>query len=206
MKLIGVTGGIGMGKSTAGRLLAQQGVAVIDADTIARQLVEPGQPALEEIGAQFGPHFILENGALDRAALAREVFAHSAARLRLEAILHPRIRAVWAGEVEGWRASGRAWGAVVIPLLFEIRGAAAFDSVITAACSGATQSMRLADRGWDAAQCKQRLDSQWPIERKIALADFVVWSDTTLENHAEQLRRILSAMDSGGRAGQAKVS
>ena len=97
MKLFGITGGIAMGKSTAGQLLRQHGVAVIDTDDIARQIVEPGQPALAEIRERFGPAVLLPDGRLDREELARQVFALPSARADLEAILHPRIRAAWTG-------------------------------------------------------------------------------------------------------------
>ena len=192
MKLFGVTGGIAMGKSTAGNLLRQQGVAVIDTDTISRQLVEPGQPALAEIREKFGPQIILSDGHLDREQLARHVFSHSAARNDLEAILHPRIRAVWRREADAWCAAGHACGVVIIPLLFETKGSSLFDATICVACTASTQSRRLAERGWDATQSKQRLEAQWPVERKISHSDFVVWTDTTLEVHAAQLQRILA--------------
>jgi dephospho-CoA kinase len=193
MKLFGVTGGIAMGKTTAGDLLRQQGVSVIDTDIIARQLVEPGQPALAEILQKFGPRMLLPDGRLDREQLARHVFSHPAARIDLEAILHPRIQNVWMSEADAWRAAGRACGAVIIPLLFETKAAPMFDATVCVACSASTQARRLAERGWDATQSKQRLKAQWTAERKIAQSDFVVWTDTTLEVHAAQLQRLLSA-------------
>jgi dephospho-CoA kinase len=204
MKLFGVTGGIAMGKSTAGELLRRQGAAVLDTDTLARQLVEPGQPALAEILEKFGPSVFLPDGRLDREQLARKVFSDPAARGDLEAILHPRIRAAWSREAQNWRAAGLACGAVVIPLLFETRAAPLFDATLCVACSAATQARRLRERGWDAAQIKQRLEAQWPVERKIALADYVVWTDTTLEAHAAQLLRVIGgpvARDSAPGAG-----
>jgi dephospho-CoA kinase len=95
MKLFGITGGVGMGKSTTGALLEKRATAVADTDHIARRLVEPGQPALAEIAGAFGPSVILPNGGLDRKELARRVFADAAERAKLEAILHPRIREAW---------------------------------------------------------------------------------------------------------------
>ncbi|MBI3192439.1 MAG: dephospho-CoA kinase, partial [Pedosphaera parvula] len=112
MKLLGLTGGVGMGKSTAADLLARRGVPVIDTDAIARHVVEPGQPALQEIHAAFGPAAIAPDGTLQRGELARRVFTDPHARRQLEAILHPRIRAVWQAQVEAWRAAGRACGVV----------------------------------------------------------------------------------------------
>jgi dephospho-CoA kinase len=192
MKLFGITGGIGMGKSTTGSLLEKRGTAVVDTDRIARQLVEPGQPALAEIAGAFGPSVLSPNGALDRKALARRVFADPAERAKLEAILHPKVRQVWAAEVERWRASGCDRGVVIIPLLFETKAESFFDAVVCVACSAASQFERLRERGWSRAEIKQRLEAQWPAEEKIARADFVIWTDTTLEAHAAQLEKVLS--------------
>ncbi len=189
MKLFGLTGGIGMGKSTAAELLRPQ-VAVVDTDDLARQVVEPGQPALAEVRARFGPEILASNGRLRRDELARRVFADEAARLQLEAILHPRIRARWQAQVETWRAEGKSMGVVVIPLLFETRAEAFFDATICLACTAATQHQRLRARGWTAEQIGQRIQAQWPVEKKMALADFVVWTEGSVAVHAQQLGRI----------------
>jgi dephospho-CoA kinase len=191
VKLFGITGGVGMGKSTAGQLLAQRGVAVADTDSIARQLTEPGQSALEEIVRRFGRQVLAADGRLDRAGLARLVFAEAGARAGLEAILHPRIRALWEAEAEAWRAKSCGCGAVLIPLLFETGAAPRFDAVICVVCSEASQRRRLRLRGWTDAQIRRRLAAQWPVEKKTALSDFVVWTDTTLETHAAQLERVV---------------
>ncbi|MGP8198892.1 MAG: dephospho-CoA kinase [Limisphaerales bacterium] len=192
MKLFGVTGGVGMGKSTTGALLQKRGMPVADADAIARQLVGPGEPALAEITLAFGPSVISPEGGLDRRELARRVFADPAERAKLEAILHPKIRQVWQAEAEKWRASGCAAGAVVIPLLFETNAESSFDAIICVACCAASQFERLRERGWSSAEIRQRLVAQWPVEEKIARADFVIWTDTTLEAHAAQLEKALA--------------
>jgi len=192
MKLFGITGGVGMGKSTAGQFLAQRGVPVSDTDLISHQLVEPGQPALQEILQRFGPSLVSADGRLDRAQLARLVFADAAARADLEAILHPRIRSVWQSEADAWRAAGSAHGAVIIPLLFETRAAPLFDAVICVACSESSRWHRLRQRGWSDGDIRRRIQAQWPIEQKIAAADFVIWTDTTLSTHAAQLEQILT--------------
>jgi dephospho-CoA kinase len=194
MKLIGITGGIAMGKSTAAGLLRQRGVAVIDTDDIARRLVEPGQPALAEIVERFGPAVLLPDGRLNRGQLARQVFAPGPARSDLEAILHPPIRAAWMAEAELWRKAGRPCGAVIIPLLFETGAQTCFDAVICVACSQAAQARRLEERGWDAAQRRERLKAQWPAPKKIVQSDFVVWTGTTLEIHAAQIEKIIEGL------------
>jgi len=205
MKLFGITGGVGMGKSTSGALLEQRGIAVVDTDRIARQLVEPGQPALAEIAGAFGPSVISPNGSLDRKELARRVFADAAERAKLEVVLHPKIRQVWEAEAGRWRASGCARGAVIIPLLFETKAESHFDAIICVACCAASQFERLRERGWSRAEIKQRLAAQWPAEEKIARADFVIWTDTTLESHAAQLERVMLKSLISSRASGAPV-
>lgn len=179
-----------MGKSTVGKLLEQRGVAVVDTDVLARQLVEPGQPALLEIQKLFGPSILGSDGRLDRGQLARQIFGNTQARQDLEAILHPPIRAAWEAEVQRWRAEGRAQGAVIIPLLFETKAAPLFTSTICVVCSAATQMQRLRERGWSAEEIKQRLDAQLPAEKKLAQSDFAIWTDTTLEAVDAQLEKI----------------
>jgi dephospho-CoA kinase len=191
MKLFGITGGVGMGKSTSASLLERRGIAVVDTDRIARQLVEPGQAALGEIAAAFGPSILLPTGSLNRKELARRVFADAGQRGILEKILHPKIRQIWQDEVRNWRASGRENGAVIIPLLFEIGADSQFDAIICVACSTVSQFERLRERGWSRSEIKRRLEAQWPVEDKIARADFVVWTDTPLEAHAAQLEKLL---------------
>ena len=192
MKTYGLTGGIGMGKSTAANWLRERGVPVVDTDEIARQVVEPGQPTLEEIQRTFGAEMTDEAGRLRRGELARVVFSDAAARKKLEDILHPRIRTIWQQQVTQWRADGCARGVVVIPLLFETAAAQLFDVVICAACSAASQRQRLRQRGWDARQIRQRIDSQWPVEKKMELSNYVVWTEGELENQAKQLERVLA--------------
>jgi dephospho-CoA kinase len=194
MKLLGLTGGIGMGKSIAARFLHERGAPIVDSDELARQLVEPGQPALSEIQAAFGKNMVARDGQLRRNELARVVFADGAARKRLETILHPRIRERWLAQIETWRRENRALAVVVIPLLFETQAESDFDKIICVACSAATQRQRLLSRGWTAEQIQQRLAAQWPIEQKIARANFVVWTEGALEASAQQVERVLAAL------------
>ncbi len=190
MKLHGLTGGIGMGKSTSGNLLRERGVCVADTDLIARELVEPGQPALKEIQECFGADITGTDGRLRRDELGRRVFDDTTARKRLESILHPRIRAVWQEQVERWRAEGQTQAVVIIPLLFETNAVAHFDAVICVACSAASQRQRLLARGLVPEQIEKRISAQWPVEKKMELADRVVWTEAGLDVHAAQLDRI----------------
>ena len=180
-----------MGKSSAADLLHGFGVVVADTDLIARQIVEPGQPAVAEVRAVFGAGVFGLDGRLCRHELARIVFTNADARRKLEAILHPRILAFWLAQVEAWRAEKRETGVVIIPLLFETNTAGHFDGTICVACSFATQQRRLRERGWSAEQIEQRSSAQAPVERKMLWSDYVVWTEGSLDLHREQLRRIL---------------
>jgi dephospho-CoA kinase len=192
--VLGLTGGVGMGKSTAAQLLSARDVPVIDTDMVARQIVEPGQPALEDIREQFVPELIGNDGRLRREKLAQIVFADPDARRRLEAILHPRIRAVWTSEVDRWRGENLERGVVVIPLLFETRAEGQFDATICVACSRATQRERLRPRRWTEEQTQQRIQAQLPLEKKMALATFVAWSEGELTVLGQQLDMILASV------------
>lgn len=190
MKVFGLTGGIGMGKSTSAGILSRRGLPVIDTDIIAREIVAPGEPALAEVVAAFGPDLLDAQGKLRRSALAETVFSSPEKLKQLEAILHPRIREKWLGQVEAWRGEGKAVGVVVIPLLFETNAQPHFDAVVCTACSAATQRERLDERDWTVQQIEQRLAAQWPIERKIAASNYVVWTEGEVSLHERQLERI----------------
>ncbi|MFM8471741.1 MAG: dephospho-CoA kinase [Limisphaerales bacterium] len=191
-KVFGLTGGIGMGKSTVAQLLQQRGIPVVDTDVLARKVVEPGQPALAAIQEMFGAAVLGPDGALRREELARRVFASDMSRKQLEAILHPRIRALWQAQVEEWRSTGVRLGVVVIPLLFETNAAKSFDKVVCVACSAASQQQRLTTRGWSAEQIQQRIASQWPTEKKMTLADVVLWTEGSPEVTLAQVDRLLA--------------
>jgi dephospho-CoA kinase len=185
-----------MGKSTSARLLRARGVPVVDTDDLARQIVKPGQSALAEVLAAFGPQVVGPDGQLRRDELARRVFAEPAARRRLEDILHPRIRLLWRAQVETWRVEGHPLAMVVIPLLFETKAEAELDATICVACSATTQQQRLRARGWSPEQIEQRLQAQWPVETKIARGDYLVWTEADLDMHAAQIERILRRLAS----------
>ena len=138
MKVLGLTGGVGMGKSTAAGFLLAQGVRVVDTDDLAHQLVQSGQPALVEITKTFGEEMLSAAGELNRAKLAARVFADPVARRQLEAILHPRIREAWLRQLKNWRADNCPLAVVVIPLLFETAAENHFEKIICVASSGVT--------------------------------------------------------------------
>ena len=194
MKIYGLTGGVGMGKSTAAGFFLQHGFRVVDTDEIARQLVQPGQAALAEIQSVFGGNLLAADGRLKRDELARVVFACEADRKKLEAILHPRIRECWLAQLETWRKEGCTIAVVIIPLLFETRAESHFEKIICVACSPAAQHERLVARGWDADQIKHRIAAQLPVEQKIARSHFVIWAEGLLEVQRRQVGQILQQL------------
>lgn len=192
MRVFGLTGGVGMGKSTAAGFFSQRGIRVVDTDEIARQLVQPGQPALAEIATTFGLNLLASDGSLKRDELARLVFVSEADRKKLETILHPRIRERWLAQIEIWRREKHPLAIVVIPLLFETGAELYFEKIICCACSSAAQHERLVARGWDGDQIRRRIAAQLPVEQKIVRADFVIWTEGPLASHARQVERILT--------------
>jgi dephospho-CoA kinase len=194
LRTIALTGGIGMGKTTAAERLGAAGHAVVDTDQVARDLVEPGQGALADIRGAFGVEVLDSQGQLRREELARRVFADPVARRRLEEILHPRIRAVWESRIEDWRREGRRLAVVVIPLLFEIEAERQFDRTVCLACSERSQRVRLQARGWSEQEIQGRLAAQLPTRTKMERADYVVWTEGDLRLLDEQLRRLLEAI------------
>lgn len=143
MLRIGLTGGIGSGKSSAAAMFARRGVAVIDADEIAKQLVAPGQPAYERIIQRFGKEFVDANGFIDRGRLRRHVFDDPASRRELEAILHPRVRQQIQRQLRALRAP---YCVIVIPLIFEANQQDLVDRILVIDAAEDTQVQRVAAR------------------------------------------------------------
>ena len=172
MLVVGLTGGIGSGKTVVSDGFAAHGVPVIDTDLIARELVEPGQPALAEIAAEFGADCLDQTGCLQRAVLRERVFADPAARQRLEAILHPRIRAVARERIAAQTAP---YGLLVIPLLVETGMSDLVDRVLVVDAPEAEQIRRVMARDRiDATQAQRILAAQASRRQRLALADEVV--------------------------------
>ena len=191
MKVLGLTGGIGMGKSACAQLLQGRGALVVDTDDLARRVVERGQPALAELQSAFGAEIIGADGQLKRDELAQLVFADVGARKKLEGILHPPIHELWRAQVETWRAEGKALAVVVIPLLFETQAESEFDAIICVACSAPTQQERLRARGWSPDQIQQRIAAQLPVETKMLRSNYVIWTEAGMDVHAQQVYRVV---------------
>lgn len=170
--IVGLTGGVASGKSTVAGLFSELGVPVFDTDQIARDVVEPGQPALDEVIACFGTRSLGPDGRLDRAWLRQQVFADPALRRRLEAILHPRIRAELARRSA---AAGGAYQVWVIPLLVEGGGQDRVDRVLVVDCPADIQLQRLLSRdGGDPTTAEAMLQAQASREQRRAVADDLI--------------------------------
>ncbi|AVT40976.1 dephospho-CoA kinase [Plantactinospora sp. BB1] len=184
MLKVGLTGGIGSGKSVVAARLARLGAVVVDSDRIAREVVEPGTDGLREVVAAFGARVCAEDGTLDRAALGEIVFADPSARARLEAIIHPRVRRRSAELVHG--AAPDAIVVNDVPLLVEVGLAPTYHLVLVVRAAEATRVRRLVrDRGMTVEQAAQRIRAQAGDERRAAAADVLLDNDGELtELHA----------------------
>ena len=182
---IGLTGGIASGKSTVADMFADLGVPVIDTDVIARDVVRPGQPALEEIREAFGAGVIAADGTLDRSAMRAIVFGDDAARRRLEAILHPKIREITIEQAE---TAGGAYQVVVVPLLVESSLRAFVDRVLVVDCDEEIQVVRLLERDTESEQqARKILAAQSTRDERLAIADDVIENEGSLEDTREQV-------------------
>jgi dephospho-CoA kinase len=193
--LVGLTGGIGSGKSTVARLLEKRGAVVFDADLLAREAVEPGTPGHAAVIERFGADVLAPGGELDREALASIVFADPAARRDLEQIVHPEVRRLFAEGSEAYRDTDR----VVVfsaPLLVETGMHTAFEVLVVVSATVATQIERLMrQRGMSEPSIRARIDAQALLEDKAAAADFLVDNEGSLdelESQVEQLWNDLS--------------
>lgn len=191
---VGLTGGIGAGKSTVSDRFAARGVPVIDTDLIARELVAPGSPALAEIAARFGGGVLTPDGSLDRTKLRREVFSDNDARSELESILHPRIRE----EVQN-RVAGTAYPycIVVIPLLVETEMTDLVDRILVVDIDPELQLRRAAARDGNPDQVAAIMRTQATRERRLAAADDVIDNNGDpehLDRQVELLHRLYLAL------------
>ena len=177
---VGLTGGIGSGKSAVADLLAQQGAAIIDTDQIAHALTAPGGTAMPQIATQFGDNFLTPEGALDRAAMRERVFSDAAAKRQLEAILHPLIRQ--QTRIEAERVPG-SYLVFVVPLLVESgRWKDSVDRVLVVDCSEALQLERVMRRSQlSAEQVRAIMATQASREARLAVADDVIVNDQALD-------------------------
>ena len=187
MAVIGITGGVASGKSSlTARLAPKLAAKVFDADAAARDLVENDPEAKRHIAERFGAQILEADGRVNRARLREEVFADPQKRSALEAILHPMIRARWAGQAQAAKRTGE-WLLVDIPLLFETGAETACDAVAVVACRPQTQSERMvSQRGLSPEMAGKMIAAQTSLASKAERADYVIWNDAPVARLDEQ--------------------
>jgi dephospho-CoA kinase len=200
MLRVGLTGGIGSGKSAVSERLASHGAVIIDADKAARAVVEPGTPGLAQIAETFGPGVLREDGSLDRPKLAEIVFADEAARVKLNAIVHPLVHDYMrAAEQSAVEAAGE--NAVIIhdvPLLAEGGRGSEFDLVIVIDVPPEIQVERLAARGMPEEQARARMAAQATREQRLAVADIVIDNSGTLADLDRRITEVWADLQERG--------
>jgi dephospho-CoA kinase len=193
--VFGLTGGISSGKSAVAALLRARGVAVVDADQVARDVVAPGQPALAELVAAFGPEIVDASGALNRKALGARAFADPAARQTLNRITHPRIAAATRRMIEELTAKGAPFVVYEAALLVENQLHRALDGLIVVRADEAVQIARTQARdGLTSAEALARVRAQAPLEEKLAAASWVIDNRGSLDDLGAQVDTLCRAL------------
>jgi dephospho-CoA kinase len=181
MLLVGLTGGIGAGKSSVARMLADRGAVIVDADDLARRAVDPGTPGFDAVLQAFGPDVVTGSGQLDRTRLASLVFADEEARRRLESIVHPEVARLFAEEAAGYRNTDAVL-VYVVPLLAENNLQDMFDVVVVVTAERAARVARLAAaRAMSAEDISGRMDAQLPEEERERVAHVVLHNDGSMD-------------------------
>ncbi|HKN22672.1 MAG TPA: dephospho-CoA kinase [Terracidiphilus sp.] len=191
----GLTGGIASGKSAVGALLREMGFPVLDADPIAHKLMEPGQPAHDEVLREFGADLAGADGRIDRSKLAAIVFADPDRLAKLNAILHPRVEQILLNQYEEWERSGvRDAGFVEAALLVESGFVSHLDGLIVAWCEPEQQLERLKARGMSEVDAKRRILAQLPLEEKLLRATYSIDCSGTMESTRAQVRALAAKL------------
>jgi len=192
---VAMTGGIATGKSYVRAKLARSGVPTLDADAIVHELLGPGTAVTGAVVERFGPGVAGPDGGVDRRALGRIVFADEKARAALEAIIHPAVYERIAAWLASQAESGASLAVADIPLLYETRREGEFDAVVVVACRPGRQVQRVMARdGLPEAAARARLEAQWPIDRKVERAAFVIRTDGTFEDTDRQVEDVLARL------------
>lgn len=195
MLRLGLTGGIASGKSAVAAMLRDIGFAVLDADSLAHKLIEPGQPAYEEVVQEFGPTILAPGGRVDRPKLSAIVFSDRAKLDRLNAIVHPRVSEVIFSQFEAWKRAGiRDAVFVEAALLVESGIHKSLDGLVVAWCSPEQQIERLLTRGLSEAEARRRIASQLPVEEKLGLATEKIDCTGSLEETRRQVEGLAAKL------------
>jgi dephospho-CoA kinase len=193
VKLVGLTGGIASGKSTVAKILRHLGAAIVDADVLSREVVAPGHDGWNEIVATFGREVLQPDQTLDRQKLRTHIFNNPDARKKLEAIIHPRVRALAEQRIREHAAAGFDVIVYEVPLLFEGKIHEWLRPVVLVACDVNVQRQRLQQRdSIDAAAAQKIIDAQMSLEEKRRLADYVIENDGSLADLESQVRAVLA--------------
>lgn len=189
MLRMGLTGGIASGKSVVAAMLREMGFPVLEADVVAHLLIEPGQPAHDEVLREFGNGLVGADGRIDRGKLAEIVFADPTKLVRLNKIIHPRVEEAVFRQFEDWKQQGvRDAGFVVAALLVEAGYGKNLDGMVMVFCRPEQQLERLRARGMSEADAKRRIAAQMPIEEKLRQATEKIDCSGTMEETREQVR------------------
>ncbi|TMA79403.1 MAG: dephospho-CoA kinase [Deltaproteobacteria bacterium] len=192
MKLVGLTGGIASGKSTVAKILERLGAAVINADALSREVVEPGKDAWKEIIDAFGAGVLQPDQSLDRQKLRTVIFNDSDGRKKLEAIIHPRVRALAEEKIREHAVAGYSIIVYEVPLLFEGNLHEWLRPVILVACDVDTQRARLQERDrLTQTEAQKHIDAQMSLTEKRRLADYVIENDGSLADLEQQVRAVV---------------
>ncbi len=195
MLRLGLTGGIASGKSAVAAMLREMGFSVLDADSLAHKLIEPGQPAYEDVLREFGQSIMDARGRVDRAKLAALVFADRAKLDRLNAIVHPRVAEAVARQFEEWqRAGGRDAAFVEAALIVEAGMHKQLDGLVVTWCRPEQQLERLAARGMSEAEARRRIAAQMPVEEKLRHATEKIDCSGTLEQTRQQVEALATKL------------
>ena len=186
---IGLTGGIACGKSEVGRILGELGVAVIDADRLAHELMVPGTGVYRGIRTRFGREVIGASGEIDRRRLGQIVFSDTRARKALNALVHPAVIRLWKKRA-GEALKRRPQVVVIVPLLFETGEEKSWDAIICVAASRAVVLKRLQGRKLSRADSLRRIRAQGPLSGKIRKSDYVIWNNGTIRELEKTTKRI----------------
>ncbi|HEX8029805.1 MAG TPA: dephospho-CoA kinase [Vicinamibacterales bacterium] len=194
IRKIALTGGMATGKSYVTNRLREAGVPVVDADVLAREVVTPGSPGLNAVRKRFGPDAVRRDGTMDRVRIAQIVFKDKRARLDLEAIIHPAVQKA----IDDFFASlpkRTPFAVADVPLLFETNREKQFQSVIVVACPRAMQIDRIMERNkLSKEDAERRLAAQWPIEKKVEKATWVIKTDGSFDDTNAQVDKLIATL------------
>lgn len=186
MLRVALTGGVACGKSVCGRLFAEHGAAVIDADEVAHALLAPGQAVRNAVIGAFGQGIVAGDGVIDRRVLGKLVFDDHAARMQLNGLMHPAVLAALETWVDSCKADGTRVAMAQIPLLYEVAQASVWQRVVCVAAPAAAVMNRLRERGLDEPEVRHRIAAQWPLMDKMERADYMIYNVGTMDLLKEQ--------------------